>query len=191
MDFCRFLFLPFLFVFQAADFRGRIPSLSRSFFCDFLFFAFYLGKFARVSDGDRAHKSVGPFDLVELIFDGLTQRQVVNVAQDEQGFDDLSGGLESLIQGVLSGVGVEPPEDVGGCVLIELYRGNQPEKIIPVFTNDSFIDRFVREDGPFVACLTFRLEDVEGLFADALDAWCEGKIHQMSQAKDSLGIPPS
>ena len=72
--------------------------------CDFLFFLFCLGKFARASYGHGAGKAVGQLNLVELFFDGLTQCQVVNVAQDEQGFDDLTESLECLIKGVLSRV---------------------------------------------------------------------------------------
>ncbi|MEZ5835038.1 MAG: hypothetical protein R3D03_04840 [Geminicoccaceae bacterium] len=61
---------------------------------------------------------VGEFDLVELLFDGLAQFEIVDVAQDEDRLDDLAESFDSAIELMLAGIGIEPAEDVGsGCFL--------------------------------------------------------------------------
>ena len=80
--------------------------------CDFLFFLFSLGVFAWITDSHGAGEAVGEFDFVELLLDSLAQHKVINVAQDEQGFDDLPKGFHGLIQGMLPRIGIQPPENV-------------------------------------------------------------------------------
>ncbi|MFS4583664.1 helix-turn-helix domain-containing protein [Phaeobacter sp. C3_T13_0] len=53
-----------------------------------------MGVFARISDSHGAGETIGKFDLVELLLNGLPEREIVDVAQYEEGFDDLSEGLE-------------------------------------------------------------------------------------------------
>ena len=70
--------------------------------CDFLFFLFHLGELTGVADGHGAGETVGQLNLVELTLDSLAQGEIVDVTQDEQGFDDLSKCLQSLINCVLA-----------------------------------------------------------------------------------------
>ena len=58
-------------------------------------------------------------------FDGHTQRQLVDYAQDEMTLEYLSEGFESLIEPVLFRVGVEPPKEIGGGRLLEFNRGDE------------------------------------------------------------------
>ena len=83
---------------------------------DLLLFLFDLRALSRVANGNGAGEPIGQFDLVELLLDSLPQFQIVDIAQDEQGFDDLTERFEGLIKRVLAGIGIEPPEDIGGCV---------------------------------------------------------------------------
>ena len=58
----------------------------------------------------RSHPFAG-LDLVELFLDCLPQFDVVDIALDEQGLDDLAEGLHRLVEAVLPGVRVQAPED--------------------------------------------------------------------------------
>ena len=51
---------------------------------------------ARASDGDGPCDAVREFRLVELPLDCLPQFDFIDIAQDEQGFDDLSEGLRRI-----------------------------------------------------------------------------------------------
>lgn len=73
-------------------------------FSDLLFLLFGLSKLSGIADGHGAGETIGQFHFVELFLDGLAQGKVIDVAQDEQRFDDLPEGLESLIEGVLAGI---------------------------------------------------------------------------------------
>jgi len=57
---------------------------------------------------------VGAFSLVELLFNGLAERHLVNVSQDEIRFDDLSKLFQSSIKGMLLGIGIELAGPLGG-----------------------------------------------------------------------------
>ena len=102
-----------------------VPDQPVAGFCDLLLFLFGLGVFARVSYGHGAGEAVGEFDLVELFLDGLPEREVIDIAQDKEGFDDLSEGFEGLIQSMLARVGVQSSEDVGRGVFLELDSGHE------------------------------------------------------------------
>ena len=47
---------------------------------DFLLFLFGLGELAGIANGDSAGKTVGQFDLVELLLNGLAQFNVIDIA---------------------------------------------------------------------------------------------------------------
>jgi len=47
----------------------------------------------------------------------------------------LAKGFEGLIKGMLAGIGVEPPEDIGGSVFLELDGGDKPQQVIPIFSD--------------------------------------------------------
>lgn len=74
-----------------------VPDQPVTGLCDLLFFLFGLGVFAWVSDCHGAGETVGEFDLVELFFDGLSERQPIDIAQNEEGFDDLPKGFQGLV----------------------------------------------------------------------------------------------
>nr|WP_240686423.1 hypothetical protein [Aliiroseovarius marinus] len=59
---------------------------------DLLFLFFGLGELAGIANGDGAGEAVGEFNLVELALDGLPQTQIIDIAQNEQRFDDLAEG---------------------------------------------------------------------------------------------------
>ena len=51
---------------------------------------------------------------------------------------------------MLSGIGIQPPEDVGRGVLLELDGGNEAQQRIPVLADQGLIDGFVRSDDPIM-----------------------------------------
>ena len=59
-----------------------VPDQSVTALCDLLFFLFGLGVFAWVSDCHSAGETVSEFDLVELFFDGLSERQPIDIGVD-------------------------------------------------------------------------------------------------------------
>jgi hypothetical protein len=60
-----------------------------------------IGEFPRVADGDGARETIGQLHLVQLRLDGHAQGDVVDISQDEEGFDDPAEGLERGVEGVL------------------------------------------------------------------------------------------
>ena len=68
-------------------------------FGNFLLLLFGLRELMGVADGHGAGEFVGQLHLVELLFDGLPEFEIVDVAQDEQRLDDLAEGLERLVRG--------------------------------------------------------------------------------------------
>ena len=64
-------------------------------------------EFTRVADGDRASEPITEFDPVKQVLDRHAQFDIINVTQDEHGFDDPAERLESGIKAVLSGVGIQ------------------------------------------------------------------------------------
>ena len=115
---------------------------------DLLLLLFGLGELARVADGDGAGEAVGQLDLVQLSLDGLPQGEVIDVAQDEQRLDDLAEGLERLVERMLAGIGIEPPEDVGRGVFLELDGCDESQQIVPVLTDQGVVARLVGLDAP-------------------------------------------
>lgn len=155
---------------------------------DLLLFLFDLRELSRVANGNGACEPIGQFDLVELLLDSLPQFQIVDIAQDEQGFDDLTERFEGLIKRVLAGIGIEPPKDIGGCVLLELDSSDKPQKLIPVFADQRVIDSLVRLNFPIFFNPVFRFENIKGLLTDALDARGERKAQQMGEAENRFGV---
>ena len=66
-------------------------------FRDLLLFFFRLREFTGIANGDGTGKFIGQFDLVELLFDSLTQLDIIDVTQDEQRLDHLAEGFELLL----------------------------------------------------------------------------------------------
>jgi hypothetical protein len=90
---------------------------------------------------------MGVLDLVELVFDGLPKFEVIDVAKDEDRFDNLAEALQRSVEGMLFGGGVESPEDLRGSRLLEFDGCNESENIVPVVFGDLGID-LAREGRP-------------------------------------------
>jgi hypothetical protein len=71
-----------------------------------------VGEFPRVADGDGTRETIGQFHLIQLCLDGHAQGDVVDILQDEEGFDDPTKCLQRGVEGVLLGVRIQPPENV-------------------------------------------------------------------------------
>ena len=84
---------------------------------------------------------------------------------------------------------MSPPEDVRGRVLLELDGRDEPQHNVPVLADQGVVARPVGLDAPAFVRPALRLEDLEGLAADALDARCEGEAQQVRDAEHGLGIP--
>src|SRR5260221_13726331 len=69
-----------------------------------LFVLLSLEELARIADRHGASEAMRSRNLVELAFNCLAQWDVVNVAQEEEGFDDPAKRLERPIQRMLLGV---------------------------------------------------------------------------------------
>lgn len=132
---------------------------------------------------------IGEFALDQLVLDGLPQSQLVNILQNKDRFDDFPEGVQRLIHGILSLIGIQSPEDVGGGVFLELDGGHKTQKVVPVVANDSSIYGLVRSDNSAGRGLLFWFEYMQGLLADALDARCKEKLQQMGQPEDSFRAP--
>src|ERR1700730_1027609 len=98
--------------------------------------------------------------LIELLFDGLPKFEVIDVAQDEDRFNNFAEGLQRSVEGMLFGVGVESPEDLRGGCLLEFDGCNESEKIVPVVFDDLGVD--VAGRGDFGLCAIPALSDLEG-----------------------------
>ena len=79
---------------------------------DLLFLLFCLDKLARVAHRDSPCKAVRMLNLVELTLDRLAQFNLVDVAENEGGLDDLAKGFQRPIQRVLLRIGIESPENL-------------------------------------------------------------------------------
>ena len=64
---------------------------------NFLLLFFALQEFARAANGDGTREAVGELYPIELVFNCLTQGNIVEVAQNEQRLDDLAEGLQRAI----------------------------------------------------------------------------------------------
>lgn len=95
---------------------------------------------SRAADGHGAREPIGQLDLVELGFDGHTQIDLVDVAKDEQGFDDPAERLEGGVEAVLLGIGIEPPENVRRRAPFELNGRDEAQDFVPMGADDVFID---------------------------------------------------
>lgn len=69
---------------------------------DFLLLLFGVNELAGIADGDGSGEAIGELDFVELFLDSLPQLEVVDIAQDEQGLDDLTEGLHGTIETMLA-----------------------------------------------------------------------------------------
>src|SRR5271165_4272829 len=111
--------------------------------------------------------------LIELLFDGLPKFEVIDVAQDEDRLYNLAEGLQRSVEGMLFGVGVEPPEDLRGGGLLEFDGCNESKNIVPVFFDDLGVD--IARRGDFGLCAVpahLALEGVEPLAYEVLDSGC-------------------
>ena len=109
-------------------------------FGNFLFDRVGMFETARVSDGDGPGETVREYRLVELPLDCLSQFDLIDIAQDEQGLDDLAEGFHGLVEAVLAGIRIQAPEYLGSRGFLELDRGDKAQQIIPGCSNHTFTD---------------------------------------------------
>ena len=109
-------------------------------FGNFLFDRVGMFETARVSDGDGPGETVREYRLVELPLDCLSQFDLNDIAQDEQGLDDLAEGFHGLVEAVLAGIRIQAPEYLGSRGFLELDRGDKAQQIIPGCSNHTFTD---------------------------------------------------
>jgi hypothetical protein len=93
-----------------------------------------------VADRDRPREAVGALDLVELTFDGLTQLDVVDVAQEEDRLEDLAERLQRSIEGMLLRVRVQAAEQVRGGGLLEPDRRDESQDLVPLLLDQFDVD---------------------------------------------------
>ena len=79
-------------------------------FRQFLFVLFGLQELAWIADRHGAGEAMRSLNLIEWPGNGLAERDVVKVAQDEEGFEDPAKRLERPVKRVLLGVGIEAAE---------------------------------------------------------------------------------
>ncbi len=148
-----------------------------------------VGEFPRVADGDGARETIGQLDLIQLRFDRHAQGDVIDVSQDEKGFDDPAEGLERGVEGVLLGAGIQPPKNVGGRGLFQLDGDHQPQNVLPVVARDGFVDVLLRLDRPGLAVLLgHRPKCVQGLALERFDPRRIGDLEKMGHAENRFGI---
>ena len=98
VGFCQCNFLCQVEVFSLCY---AVPDQSIAAFGDLLISLFSVFQTIWISDRDSACESVRQFDLVQLLFNGLAQFDLIDVVQDEHRFDDLAESLHPLIEAVL------------------------------------------------------------------------------------------
>ena len=150
------------------------------------FFFLDLRELTRIAYSDSTGEAVGQFHLVELAFDRLPEVEIIDIAQNEQGFDDLPECFQGLVKRVLPRIGIQPPEDIGRGVFLELDCCDQTQERIPVFSYQGLINGLVRSDSPVSVPDPIWLEDIEGLPSNAFDTWSKRKSQKMRHAKDGL-----
>ena len=95
-------------------------------FRNLLLFFFRLREFTGAANSDGARKFIDQLDLVELLFNRLPQLYIIDITQDEIGFDDLAESFERLVKRVLTGVRIEASKNIRGGAFLEFDGGNQP-----------------------------------------------------------------
>ena len=85
---------------------------------------------AAVPDG--VGQPVGASALVELLLDALAQVHLVDVAQQELGFDQPAQLFQGPVERVLAGVGVEPAGQARSLAVAQLERDDQAQHLVPV-----------------------------------------------------------
>ena len=89
---------------------------------------------------------------------------------------------------MLTGIGIETPEDVGSGVLLEPDGGDEAQKGVPVLADPSLIDSFIRADDPVSARESIWFKYIEGLLPYALDTRGEGKTQQVGYPEDGFSV---
>ena len=118
--------------------------------------------------------------------------EVIDVAQDEDRFDNLAEGLQRSVKGMLLRVGVESPEDFRGSRLLEFDGCNESEDVVPVILDDLSVD--IARRGDFDLCAIpdpSALEGVKPLAFEVLDPGCIREPQQMHGPKNHLTIAVS
>ena len=102
----------------------------------------------RVADPDGPGEAMRMLDLVKLTLDCLAQFNLINVAQDEDGFDNLAKAFQCSIQRVLLRIGVEASENLRGGCLLQLYSRYQAQDVVLILFDELGVDVTRRFDPP-------------------------------------------
>ena len=148
-----------------------------------------LQDFTSLTDGNFSRKAIGALDFVELLLDGLAQLEIIDVAENEDGFQDSPEGFESSVESVLFGIGVESSEEIRSGGFLQLDGHNESENVVPVLLNKFGIDVSIRIDLPSrTVYFPARFEEVEFLDFEVFDPRCVGNAEQVHDSKDGLGV---
>ncbi len=79
---------------------------------DLLLHLLAIPKFLAVAKGNGLGEFVRAFNLVQLLFNGLAEFDVVDISQDENRFDNLAELFQRFVQGMLLRVRIESLEQL-------------------------------------------------------------------------------
>jgi hypothetical protein len=140
----------------------------------------------------RSPSSARALDFVELLLDGLAKLEIIDVAENEDGFQDSPEGFESSVESVLFGIGVEPSEEIRSGGFLQLDGNNESENVVSVLLNEFSSDVARGFDCPSRSVnVLVGVEEVELLPFEVLDSWSVGKTELMHDAEDGFGIAVS
>ena len=119
---------------------------------------------------DSVSHAVGTLALVESLLDALAQPRLVDVAQQELGFDQSAQLLQGPVERVLAGVGFELAEQAGSLAVAQLQGDDQAQYLVPVPGNPFGVEARVGQQGlPQLAVGSHRFLAVELLVGELAD----------------------
>jgi len=89
-----------------------------------------LCKLSWIAHSDSTGKAIGQFDLVKLVFDGLAQLNIIDIAENEQRFCNLAKSFEGLVERVLPGIRVKATKYIRCDRFLEFDGGNQTQDML-------------------------------------------------------------
>ena len=92
-------------------------------------------------------QAVGALALVELLVDALAQLDLVDVAQQERGFDQPAQLFQGPVKRVLTGIEVEAAEQAGGLAVAQLEGHDQAQHLVPVAGDALGVEARVGQQG--------------------------------------------
>ena len=99
---------------------------------DFLILFLALDKLLIVTVGDGLGELVRVLDFVELLLDRLPKFQVIHVFQNEQGLRTFAKFLQSAVERMLFGIGIQALEELRGGGHFQPDGGEEAQDFIPL-----------------------------------------------------------